>query len=48
VVLIKAGEKSGFSIDQRLQLRFPEGKVKILNGTQNPSIGMSRENSNER
>jgi len=48
VVLLRDGEKSGFSIGQRLQLRFPEGKVKVLNGTQNPSIGMSRENSNER
>jgi molybdate transport system ATP-binding protein len=41
VVLIKAGEKSGFSIGQGIQLRFPEGKVKILNGS-------ARGNSNER
>lgn len=33
VVLIKDGDKSGFGIGHRIQLRFPEGKMKFLRGT---------------
>jgi ABC-type Fe3+/spermidine/putrescine transport system ATPase subunit len=36
IVLIKDGEKSGFGIGQRIQLRFPESKVKILKGVFDP------------
>jgi molybdate transport system ATP-binding protein len=33
IVLIKDGEKSRFNVGQSIQLRFPEGKVKILKGS---------------
>lgn len=36
VVLIRHGKKSGFGIGLRIQLGFPEGKVKILKGADHP------------
>jgi hypothetical protein len=31
-VLIKAGEKTAFTVGQKIQLHFSKDKVKVLNG----------------